>query len=275
MLLAKWLRTKEGQYCFVSAHDALPQTKCLSKVLESMVGDSNKIGIACAEYGVSQMAKYSPILGPRLRGGGRVSGTLFREEAFVYYSFMGRVRRVDVGGMVYHALNRANFRSRLFKKEEHYRDFLILVEESLEFVPMRILAYCLMPNHWHMVLYPRADGDLSRFLQRITLTHTQRYHAKTRTVGYGHIYQGRYKSLPVEEDGHFLTLVRYVERNAQRAGLVKRAEEWRWSSVDARLHGNDGKRGCSVRGPSQSRRNIWSGLTARSPRKRLKRSDMR
>ncbi len=175
--------------------------------------------------------------------GRRVSGTLFREEAFVYYSFMGRVRRVDVGGRVYHALNRANFRSRLFKKEEHYRDFLILVEESLEFVPMRILAYCLMPNHWHMVLYPRADGDLSRFLQRITLTHTQRYHAKTRTVGYGHIYQGRYKSLPVEEDGHFLTLVRYVERNAQRAGLVKRAEEWRWSSVDARLHGNDGQKG--------------------------------
>ena len=65
-------------------------------------------------------------------------------------------------------------------------------------MPMRILAYCLMPNHWHMVLYPRADGDLSKFMQRITLTHTQRYHAQTRTAGYGHIYQGRYKSLPVE-----------------------------------------------------------------------------
>ena len=85
VLLAKWLRTKEGQYCFVSAHDALPQTKCLSKVLESMVGDSNKIGIACAEYGVSQMAKYSPILGPRLRGeeGGRVP-----------FSFRGRRGRI-------------------------------------------------------------------------------------------------------------------------------------------------------------------------------------
>ena len=91
---------------------------------------------------------------------------------------------------------------------------------------MRILAYCLMPNHWHMVLYPRADGDLSKFLQRITLTHTQRYHAQTRTAGYGHIYQGRYKSLPVEKGGHFLTLVRYVERNAKRAGLVKKAEDW-------------------------------------------------
>jgi len=144
--------------------------------------------------------------------------------------------------MVYHALNRANFRSRLFKKEGHYQDLLALVGKSLEFVPMRVLAYCLMPNHWHLVLYPRADGDLSKFLQRITLTHTQRYHARTRTVGYGHIYQGRYKSLPVEQDGHFLALVRYVERNAQRAGLVKRAEEWRWCSVFARLYGNEGQK---------------------------------
>jgi len=78
---------------------------------------------------------------------------------------MGRVRRVDVGCMIYHVLNRANFRSRLFKKAAHYQDFLAVVQESLNFVPMRILAYCLMPNHWHMVLHPRADSDLSKFLQ--------------------------------------------------------------------------------------------------------------
>jgi putative transposase len=156
---------------------------------------------------------------------------------------MGRVRRVDVGGMVYHALNRANFRSALFKKEAHYEDFLALVAEGADVVPMRLLAYCLMPNHWHMVLYPRADGDLSKFLQRITLTHTQRYHAKTRTAGYGHIYQGRYKSLPVQRGSHFLTLVRYVERNAQRAGWVKRAEDWPWSSVYARLYGDPSPKG--------------------------------
>jgi putative transposase len=144
---------------------------------------------------------------------------------------------VDVGGMVYHVLNRANFRSRLFRSPAHYQEFLSIMEESLKFVPMRLLAYCLMPNHWHLVLYPRADGDLMKFIQRVTLTHTQRYHAKARTVGYGHVYQGRYKSLLVESDRHFLTLVRYVERNAQRAGLVKKAEEWPWSSVHARLYG--------------------------------------
>ena len=152
---------------------------------------------------------------------------------------MARVKRLEVGAMVYHALNRANFRSALFKKEAHYQDFLEVVKEGLSLVPMRLLAYCLMPNHWHMVLYPRADGDLSKFMQRITLTHTQRYHAKTRTVGYGHIYQGRYKSLPVEMGGHFMTLVRYVERNAKRAGLVKKAEDWPWSSVYVRLYGNE------------------------------------
>jgi len=152
---------------------------------------------------------------------------------------MGRARRVDVGGMIYHVLNRANFRARLFKKPAHYQDFLALLEESLNFVPVPILAYCLMPNHWHLVLYPRADGDLAKFLQRLTLTHTQRYHWKTRTVGYGHVYQGRYKSLPVESDDHFLTLVRYVERNAQRAALVAKADEWPWSSAYVRLYGNE------------------------------------
>ena len=139
--------------------------------------------------------------------------------------------------MVYHVLNRANFRSRLFRKPTDYQAFLGIVEENLNFVPMRLLAYCLMPNHWHLVLYPRADGDLAKFLQRVTMTHTQRYHAKTQTVGYGHVYQGRYKSLLVESGRHFLTLVRYVERNAQRAGLVRKAEEWPYGSVHARLYG--------------------------------------
>jgi len=151
---------------------------------------------------------------------------------------MGRVRRVEVGGMVYHALNRANFRSTLFPKAAQYQDFLDVMKESLSRVPMRLLAYCLMPNHWHMVLYPRGDGDLSRFMQRITLTHTQRYHVQTRTVGQGHIYQGRYKSLPVEAGGHLLAVVRYVERNARRAGLVKHAEDWPWSSAHVRLGGD-------------------------------------
>src|SRR5258707_5271366 len=92
-----------------------------------------------------------------------------------------------------------------------------------------------MPNHWHLVVRPQHDGDLSRFVGWVTLTHTQRWHARQHTVGSGHAYQGRFKSFPVEADDHFLTLCRYVERNALRAALVVRAEEWRWSSLAQRL----------------------------------------
>jgi putative transposase len=182
---------------------------------------------------------------------------------------MGRVQRVDLGGMVYHGWNRANLGSRLFKTEAQYQDFLALVEESLDFVDMRILAYCLMPNHWHLVLYPRADGDLSKFMQRITLTHTQRVHAQTRTAGYGHLYQGRFKSLPVETGHPFLTLVRYVERNAKRAGLVRKAEDWPWSSVYARLYGNEKQKQLLSRWPVAEPKDYVRWLNHRQPKEEV------
>lgn len=108
---------------------------------------------------------------------------------------MGRPWRVDVGDTVYHVLNRANFRSKLFSRGVHYQGFLDILEEVSQVAPMRILAFCLMPNHWHLVLYPQHDGDLARFMQRVTLTHTQRFHAQTKTVGYGHVYQVRPKTV--------------------------------------------------------------------------------
>jgi len=155
---------------------------------------------------------------------------------------MGRPPRVDVGNVVYHVINRGNFRSLLFEDRLAYDDFMSLVADALPVAPMRILAYCLMPNHWHLVLYPENDGDLSRFMHWVTLTHTQRYHTRTDTRGYGHIYQGRYKSFPVENDRYFLNLVRYVERNAKRAALVERAEDWPWSSAYGCARGNKTKR---------------------------------
>ena len=96
-----------------------------------------------------------------------------------------------------------------------------------------------MPNHWHFVLWPREDGELTRFMRRLTHTHTQRWHAHRHTAGTGHLYQGRFKSFPVEQDDHLLTVIRYVERNALRADLVQHAEEWRWSSLWRRTCGNE------------------------------------
>jgi putative transposase len=144
---------------------------------------------------------------------------------------MGRPLRSAVGDVIYHVVNRANARLPIFDKPADYEAFERALGEAHERLPMRTLAYCLMPNHWHLVLWPRQDGDLSRFMAWLTLTHTQRWHAHHQSAGSGHLYQGRYKSFPVQASEHFLMVCRYVERNALRAGLAQRAEDWRWSSL--------------------------------------------
>ena len=140
---------------------------------------------------------------------------------------------------MYHAINRANGRLPLFEQDGDFAAFERVLQEALERVPVRLLAYCVMPNHWHLVLWPRKDGDLSRFVGWLSLTHTQRWHAHRHSAGTGHVYQGRFKSFPVQEDDHLLTLCRYVERNALRAGLVRKAELWRWGSLVARESGTE------------------------------------
>lgn len=150
---------------------------------------------------------------------------------------MPRSARLSAGGVVYHALNRANAGTRLFLDDRDYQAFERVLAEAQARVSMRILSYALMPNHWHFVLWPLRDGDLSEFLRWLTQTHTQRWHAYCGSVGGGHLYQGRFKSFPVEADEHFLTLCRYVERNPLTAGLVSRAEDWYWSSLWRRVHG--------------------------------------
>ena len=152
---------------------------------------------------------------------------------------MGRPLRLSLGGYVYHVLNRANGRLPIFRKQADYQAFEGVLEEALAHVPgMRLLAYCLMPNHWHLVLWPRGDGELSDFGHWLTLTHTQRWHAFRQSIGAGHVYQGRFKSFPIQEDDHLLTVARYVERNAQRANLTRRAEHWRWGSLYRWLRGS-------------------------------------
>ena len=139
--------------------------------------------------------------------------------------------------MLFHVLNRGVGRIELFSKEKDCAAFESLLEQTRKSRPMRICAYCLMPNHWHFVLWPEHDGDLAAFMQQLTTKHVRRWQLHRRRVGYGHVYQSRYKSFPVEEEEYFYQLVRYVERNAQCAGLVERAEAWRWSSLWRRSSG--------------------------------------
>lgn len=148
--------------------------------------------------------------------------------------------RPTPGGLVYHALNRANARVPIFQTDGDYRAFLDIVAETHAEFPIEILSYCVMPNHWHFVLKPFGDGDLSTFLGIVSMVHAKRWHAFRGSTGSGHLYQDRFRSFPVQEDRYFLTLARYVEGNALRSGLVPRAEKWPWSSLWQRLYGGGG-----------------------------------
>lgn len=146
---------------------------------------------------------------------------------------MARTARASVGGLCYHVLNWGNGRAEVFPKEGDFAAFVELMAQANERVPMRILGYALLPNHFHLVLWPRDDGDLSRWMQWLLTTHVRRYHRHYH--GSGHVWQGRFKAFPIQQDHHLLTVLRYVERNPLRAKLVRRAERWAWSSLAWRV----------------------------------------
>lgn len=152
-------------------------------------------------------------------------------HALVRLAAMPRPLRTAPGGFVYHVLNRANGKRRIFEHDCDYLAFERVLAEVQQRLPMRILAWCVMPNHWHLLLWPRQDGELSNYMRLVTLTHTQRLHAHRASAGAGHIYQGRFKSFVVQHDAHFLAVSRYVEANALSGKLVQRAEDWRWGSL--------------------------------------------
>ena len=147
---------------------------------------------------------------------------------------MPRTARNAPGGLVYHVLNRANGKLRLFKKDDDFLAFEKVVVQAHQRFPMRILDWCIMPNHWHLVLWPEHDGQLTQFMRWLTLTHAQRWKHAHAAVGHGHLYQGRFKSFPIEQDEHLLNVLRYVEFNPVRAKLASRAERWRWGSCHVR-----------------------------------------
>ena len=150
---------------------------------------------------------------------------------------MSRPPRIDIADYHYHVLNRANARSQIFNTPADYQLFMEILADTVELLNMRLLAFCVMPNHWHLILKPRADGDLSRFVARLTNTHVKQYQVKNSLIGTGHLYQGRYKSFMVEDGQYFYTVLRYVERNATKAKLCVRAEDWQWGSAFLRAKG--------------------------------------
>jgi putative transposase len=142
---------------------------------------------------------------------------------------MPRTARYIVADHCYHILNRGNKKARVFHEEADYEQFLALIHLAQRRLHLPILSMCLMPNHLHIVVQPCADQDVSRWTHWLFTTHVRWHHAKYDTTG--RLWQGRFKAFLCQADHHLLTVMRYVERNALRANLVERAEDWRWGSL--------------------------------------------
>jgi putative transposase len=145
-----------------------------------------------------------------------------------------RARRQTPGGIVYHVLNRANGKRMIFETAFDFMAFEKVLAEGISRYPIRLLGYCIMSNHWHLLLWPYNDGELSLFMKWITMTHSHRWNTAHGETGFGHLYQGRFKSFPVQSNSRYLSVLRYIESNPLRAGLVGSSMFWRWSSLAIR-----------------------------------------
>jgi putative transposase len=136
----------------------------------------------------------------------------------------------------FHVLNRASRRVTLFDTHQEYLTFERLLMRRKRKFDVKVFAWCIMPNHWHVVVKSPTKTAMSRYLHWVTGLHAQLYHRVRGTTGLGPVYQGRYRSFPVSTDTYFYNLCRYVERNAVRAKLCTRASDWRWSSLWWHVH---------------------------------------
>ena len=141
---------------------------------------------------------------------------------------MPRIFRTLVANGYYHVINRGNNRAKVFHQSADYAAFVALIREAQQRIELDLFAACMMPNHFHLVVRPKSRIDIGRWMHWLQTTHSHRYHLGHGTSG--RVWQGPYKAFPIEQDGHLLTVLRYVERNPVRAGLVERARDWKWGS---------------------------------------------
>jgi len=128
-------------------------------------------------------------------------------------------------------MNRGAKKARLFDDDGDYLAFMRCLGNASTHVEVELYAYCLMPNHFHLVVAAREEGGLPKFMKTLLGVHSLRWHAHRGDLGCGAVYQGRYRAFPIQTEGYFYAACRYVERNPVRAGLALRAEDWRWSSA--------------------------------------------
>ena len=179
---------------------------------------------------------------------------------------MGRSRRKKGPGCIHHVVNRGNRRKIIFHKRADYVAFMDVLHEAVSKFRMRLLAFCVMRNHWHLVLWPDEDVSISAFMHWLTSTHVRRYHAHYQLTGTGHLYQARYRNDICTDARGVLAVMRYVEGNPLAAGLVARAQDWEWSSLRIRIAGDEA--GLLTKGPIDLPSNWTTFVDANTPRRR-------
>lgn len=168
---------------------------------------------------------------------------------------MPRTLRASRGGICYHVMTRGNARAAVFLDAADYAAFVALLRRAQSVRPVELFAWCLMPNHVHLVVRPAADGDLGVWMHWLLTTFVR--HHQRRYASVGRIWQGRFKAFPIQQDVHFLTVLRYVERNPVRASIVSSCRQWPWSSTPDR----DSRRADGLLSPSPvPLPDDWAGL---------------
>ena len=142
---------------------------------------------------------------------------------------------------IHHVVNRGNRKTAIFHKPGDYKAFVRVLTQAVKKFEMRLLSFTIMRNHWHLVLWPSEKVSISAFMHWLTSTHVRRYHLHYDLVGTGHLYQDRYRNDICTDARGVLTVMNYVEGNPLAAGIVRRAEDWRWSSLRLRLEGDPDK----------------------------------
>jgi putative transposase len=152
---------------------------------------------------------------------------------------MPRRPRASANTGFYHVINRSVRKETLFETRRDYIAFLTVLRLGFEKHDAPLVSYCVLSNHWHLLIGPIGMTDLTRVVKWVTATHAMRWHRNRGTIGTGPVYQGRFRSTPIHDLESLVPLSRYVERNARSAGLVARAEDWQWCSLSQRLRGRD------------------------------------
>ncbi len=145
---------------------------------------------------------------------------------------MARPLRLEFSGAIYHITSRGDRQEAIYEDDADRLQWLDILSKVCERYNWRVHAYCLMENHYHIVL-ETADGNLSKGMRQLNGVYTQYFNRQHNRVG--HVYQGRYKAILVEKDSYLLELSRYVVLNPIRAGMVKDIEEWCWSNYSATI----------------------------------------